>query len=241
GALITGIVNVVGSTISRITEAGVYNQIGPEISVASTKAFSSQVLLLLLHAMYLYQIQNNKNYDDSVLFECLQSIKTILVTMLNNKEQIDDIANKYQHVSDMYYLGLKYSYPIALEGALKLKEISPSIHAEGLSAGELKHGFIALIDENRPTIAFCTRDSVYAKARNAIEQVKARKGKVIVILSDESDVQENEEFIIVPYSHEFLQPILCNVVSQLIAYYCSLHNGFDVDRPRNLAKSVTVE
>ncbi len=237
GALATSIVNVVGSNISRIAEAGVYNQIGPEISVASTKAFSSQVLLLLLHAMYFNQVNGVSNSDQ--LFVELAKLPDLVKTTLEASDKCKDVASRFCDAQDIYYLGLKYSYPIALEGALKLKEISPNVHAEGLSAGELKHGFIAMIEEKRPTIAINPSDSVHSKTNNAIEQVKARSGKVIEIITDPASNSENS--ILVPQTHELIQPILCNIALQLFAYYCSVQNGFDVDRPRNLAKSVTVE
>lgn len=238
GALVTGIVNVVGSTISRITDAGVYNQIGPEISVASTKAFSSQALLLLLHALYLNQINSNytPNYD---LVDAITKLPSQIQETLENANNVEKLSQRFHNVNDIYFLGLKYNYPIALEGALKLKEISPNIHAEALSAGELKHGFIAMIDENRPTIAINPSDSVNSKTSNAIEQVKARNGTVITLLTSQDDADNNS--IIIPQTSELLQPILCNIVLQLFAYYCSVLNGYDVDRPRNLAKSVTVE
>jgi glutamine---fructose-6-phosphate transaminase (isomerizing) len=239
GALVTAIVNVVGSTVSRLTEAGVYNQIGPEISVASTKAFSSQVLLLLLHAMYFNQIKGKLNPDGLSL--AILELPAVIDVALISSTSCYNVAKAYHHVNDIYYLGLKYNYPIALEGALKLKEISPNIHAEGLSAGELKHGFIAMIDENRPTIAINPSDSVHSKTSNTIEQVKARGGKVIQVVTTTADTSEEDDIILVPPTHELIQPIICNIVLQLFAYHCSVLNEFDVDRPRNLAKSVTVE
>jgi glutamine---fructose-6-phosphate transaminase (isomerizing) len=239
GALVTAIVNVVGSTVSRITTAGVYNQIGPEISVASTKAFSSQVLMLLMHALYLNQLQERPNPDGIVQF--LIDLPILIDQTLDTSTECYNIAKIYYQSNDIYYLGLKYSYPIALEGALKLKEISPNIHAEGLSAGELKHGFIAMIDESRPTIAINPLDSVASKTSNAIEQVKARGGKVILITTKSDENSQLQDTIQVPLTNELIQPILCNIALQLFAYHCSVLNDFDVDRPRNLAKSVTVE
>jgi glutamine---fructose-6-phosphate transaminase (isomerizing) len=239
GALVTSIVNVVGSKLSNLCEAGVYNQIGPEISVASTKAFSSQVLLLLLHALYLNQLKGNA--PDPVLIATLAKLPELIEQTLLTSEQCKAIASKFHNSSDIYYLGLKYNYPIALEGSLKLKEISPNIHAEGLSAGELKHGFIAMINQHRPTIAINPTDSVHHKTTNAIEQVKARKGPVIIIANSLKGFEDCEDVLIVPACNELISPIVCNVALQLFAYYCSVLNQFDVDRPENLAKSVSVE
>jgi glutamine---fructose-6-phosphate transaminase (isomerizing) len=243
GALVTGIVNVVGSTISRITDAGVYNHIGPEISVASTKAFTSSALILLLHAIFVGRTKKMSLSDGQELLTEIQYLPKVFKETLKLNDEVAKIAEKYYKTRDMLYLGRKYNYPIALEGALKIKEISHNIHAEGLSGGELKHGFIALIDEERPTFAICTKDSVYEKMASNIEEVKARKGKVIAILSqDPGDVKSVvDDYIVVPQVHEKLQPLVNNLIFQMFAYHCAKLNGFDVDRPRNLAKSVTVE
>ena len=243
GALVTGIVNVVGSTISRITDAGVYNHIGPEISVASTKAFTSSALILLLHAIHIGRKRKLSHSDSQILLEEIQKLPEIFNETLKLNDEISILAEKYYKSKDMFFLGRKYNYPIALEGALKLKEISHSIHSEALSGGELKHGFIALIDENRPTFAIATRDSVYEKMASNIEEVKARKGKVIAILSQTNSDLINivDDYVVVPQTYGKLQPLVNNLVFQMFAYHCSRLNGFDVDRPRNLAKSVTVE
>ncbi len=243
GALVTGIVNVVGSTISRITDAGVYNHIGPEISVASTKAFTSSALILLLHAIHIGRKRKLSHSDSQILLEEIQKLPEIFNETLKLNDEISVLAEKYYQSKDMFFLGRKYNYPIALEGALKLKEISHSIHSEALSGGELKHGFIALIDENRPTFAIATRDSVYEKMASNIEEVKARKGKVIAILSQANSDLINivDDYVVVPQTYGKLQPLVNNLVFQMFAYHCSRLNGFDVDRPRNLAKSVTVE
>ena len=243
GALVTGIVNVVGSTISRITDAGVYNHIGPEISVASTKAFTSSALILLLHAIHIGRKRKLSHSDSQILLEEIQKLPEIFNETLKLNDEISILAEKYYQSKDMFFLGRKYNYPIALEGALKLKEISHSIHSEALSGGELKHGFIALIDENRPTFAIATRDSVYEKMASNIEEVKARKGKVIAILSQANSDLINivDDYVVVPQTYGKLQPLVNNLVFQMFAYHCSRLNGFDVDRPRNLAKSVTVE
>ena len=243
GALVTGIVNVVGSTIARMTEAGVYNHIGPEMSVASTKAFTSQVLILLMHAIYLGRSKKVTITQGQKLIARINNLPNAIEEVLKQNDKIIELAKKYHKYSDFLYLGSKLNYPIALEGALKIKEISHCIHAEGLSCGELKHGFIALIDENRPSFVLATTDTVFDKTCNAIEQVKARKGPVIAIISEvlEASIKLVDDFILVPMCGEKIQPIVNNVVFQLFAYHCSRLNGLDVDKPRNLAKSVTVE
>ena len=243
GALVTGIINTVGSTISRITDAGVYNHIGPEISVASTKAFSSQAIILLMHAIYLGRMKKMSSTTGKNIIEAIQKLPELIEETLKQNANILELARKYHNNQDFFFIGTKYNYPIALEGALKLKEISCNIHAEGLSSGELKHGFIALIDENRPSIAIAPHDSVYDKMCSGIQQIKARKGRVIgIITSAKDDIIENlDDYIVVPKTDEYTQPILNNLVLQMFAYHCSCLNGFDVDKPRNLAKSVTVE
>ncbi len=243
GALVTGIVNVVGSTIARMTEAGVYNHIGPEMSVASTKAFTSQVLILLMHAIYLGRSKKVTITQGQKLIARINSLPKAIEEVLKQNDKISKLAQKYYKYTDFLYLGSKLNYPIALEGALKIKEISHSIHAEGLSCGELKHGFIALVDQNRPSFVIATTDTVFDKTCNAIEQVKARKGLVIAIISEalESTIKLVDDYILVPACGEKIQPIVNNVVFQLFAYHCSVLNGLDVDKPRNLAKSVTVE
>jgi glutamine---fructose-6-phosphate transaminase (isomerizing) len=243
GALVTGIVNVVGSTIARITDAGVYNHIGPEISVASTKAFTSQALLLLMHAIYVGRTTKLSLSQGQELVGHIQNLNLDIKEVLAQNDNISTLAQKYHTSKDFFYLGTKFNYPIALEGALKLKEISYLTHAEGLSSGELKHGFIALVDENRPSFVLATNDTVFDKSCNAIEQIKARKGKVLAVVSDAQSpiLSILDDYIVVPQTDERIQPIINNVVFQLFAYHCSRLNGFDVDRPRNLAKSVTVE
>jgi glutamine---fructose-6-phosphate transaminase (isomerizing) len=243
GALVTGIVNTVGSTISRITDAGVYNHIGPEISVASTKAFSSQVLLLLMHAILLGRSKRLGYTDGIELVKAIQELPKMIAEVLDQSDKIILLAKKYYKYDNLVYVGRKYNYPIALEGALKLKEIS-YIHAEGLSGGEFKHGFIALIDENMPTIAIATKDSIYEKMVSNIQEIRARSGKIITIASQgDSNIEKfSEDTIFVPNStREEVQPLINNIVLQLFAYYCSTLKGLDVDKPRNLAKSVTVE
>jgi glucosamine--fructose-6-phosphate aminotransferase (isomerizing) len=243
GALVTGIVNTVGSTISRITEAGVYNHIGPEISVASTKAFTSQVLLLLMHAILLGRSRKLGYTDGIELIKAIEELPKMIEKVLENSENIKQIAKKYIDYENIVYVGRKYNYPVALEGALKLKEIS-YIHAEGLSGGEFKHGFIALIDEKIPTIAIATKDSIYEKMVSNIQEIRARSGKMITIatIGDKNIQNFSDDIIFVPNSaREEIQPLINNIALQLFAYHCSTLKGLDVDKPRNLAKSVTVE
>ena len=242
GALVTGIVNAVGSTISRITDAGVYNHIGPEISVASTKAFTSQTTILLMHAILLGRMRTMSLTDGQRLIGELMELPNKISQTLQIQEKVKEIAHKYQQVQNLIYVAKKYNYPIALEGALKIKELS-YIHAEGLSSGELKHGFIALIEPNLPTIAIATQDSVYQKQLSSLLEITARSGPIIAIAT-EGDAQITEitnEIIFVPPICEELSPILNVIPMQFLAYYTSYFKGLDVDKPRNLAKSVTVE
>jgi len=242
-ALVTGIVNVVGSTISRITEAGVYNHIGPEISVASTKNVVSQILIGLMHALLLGRLKGAvSQIQVKNLIAEIENLPAQIEKVLSQAEKIKALAEKYYQYQDFIYMGRKYNYPIALEGALKLKELS-YIHAEGLSSGEMKHGFIALVDENLPTISVCTQDSVYDKQLSNMEEIKARKGKIITIANqgDHKAKSLSDEVIYVPLVNELLAPIVNLVPLQLFAYYVSVLRGLDVDKPRNLAKSVTVE
>jgi glutamine---fructose-6-phosphate transaminase (isomerizing) len=243
GALVTSIVNVVSSTVARITDDVVYNQIGPEISVASSKAFSSQAVLLLLHAMFLAKLTTKISLSATkLILQELNELPNKIDQVLDTKEEVERVSNIYSKFDNLMYIGRKYNYAIALEGALKIKEIS-YIHAEGLSGGELKHGFIALIDQNMPTIAICNQDSVYAKQVSNIQEIKARSGRVLAITSlDDNQLQELcDDQLEVPDTIEILQPLVNVVVMQLIAYYCAVARGLDVDKPRNLAKSVTVE
>lgn len=243
GALVTGIVNTVGSTIARITDAGVYNHIGPEISVASTKAFTSSSVILLMHAILLGRMRSLGFSEGEKLINSIKELPELIKEIVDSRELIKTVAASYKDYKDLIYLGRKYNYPVSLEGALKIKEIS-YIHSEGLSGGELKHGFIALIDENLPTVALVTKDSVYEKMYSNLEEIKARSGPVLAIAShgDESIRDIAKDVIYVPQSgSEETQAILNNIALQLFAYYCSAMKGLDVDKPRNLAKSVTVE
>lgn len=238
-ALVTGIVNVVGSTITRITKAGVYNHIGPEISVASTKAFTSQSVLLLMHALLVGGQYSQSSPQILEILGAIERLPDCIENVLEKRAEIERIAQSFKDVRNLLYIGREYNYPIALEGALKIKEIA-YIHAEGLSGGELKHGFIALIDEQMQTIAMATNDAVKDKMLANIAEIKARNGKVICIAHEPHEAVD--ETIIVPdIGSVFLQPLINNVVLQLLAYYAAKLRGCDIDQPRNLAKSVTVE
>lgn len=242
GALTLGIVNAVGSTIARETDAGVYNHAGPEIGVASTKAFVSQLTVLALLTLFLGRQRGMREEDGRRIAEELASIPKKLASILARKEEVRALAKRYAHVRDFLYIGRAYSAPIAFEGALKLKEIS-YIHAEGCSAGEMKHGTIALISEEFPTFAVVPRDSVHEKTLSNIEEIRARRGPVIVLATegDEKAAALAADTFFVPQTHEMLSPILSVLPLQLFAYYVACERGVNPDRPRNLAKSVTVE
>ena len=242
GARLLGIVNVVGSSISRETDAGVYNHAGPEIGVASTKIFISQLTILTLIALLIGRHQKLSLTEGVEIIKALSELPEQVRTVLSQDNHIQAIAEKYSKCSNWLFLGRKYQYPIALEGALKLKEIS-YIHAEGYAAGEMKHGPIALINPQMPTVALVPRDSMYEKMISNIQEIKSRRGPVIAIAT-EGDTRIREmvdEVIEVPQTLEFLYPILTVVPCQLIAYYCARFLNRDIDKPRNLAKSVTVE
>jgi len=237
GLLTLGIVNTVGSTIARETDAGVYNHAGPEIGVASTKAFISQLTVLVLMATYL-----SKTTLDNSLLQELEKIPEKIKIILNKSSQLEILAEKYKNFDNFLFLGRRYSFPVALEGALKLKEIS-YIHAEGCSAGEMKHGPIAMISEKFPTMAIVPQNSVLEKMYSNLEEIKARKGPILAIATEgdkEISVLANDVFF-VPKTIELLEPLLTVVPLQLFAYYVGTKRGLDVDKPRNLAKSVTVE
>lgn len=244
GATIFGLVNVVGSSIARISDAGAYTHAGPEIGVASTKAFTAQLAVLYLIALKVGQL---KGTIDATLFNRLLAdlakvpkyVKEILDDQV---EVIQEIANKYSDAKDFLYLGRGYNFPIALEGALKLKEIS-YIHAEGYPAAEMKHGPIALVDEQLPVVFVATKDSYHEKIISNIQEIKARKGKVIAVVSQGDDVAAElaDDVMFVPQVHEIIAPILSVIPLQLLSYYIGINRELDVDKPRNLAKSVTVE
>jgi glutamine---fructose-6-phosphate transaminase (isomerizing) len=242
GGLTLGIINVVGSTIAREVEAGLYNHIGPEIGVASTKAFTSQLLILALLALFLGRQRGLSLLEGQRLAKGIQALPSLAEETLKEAKKIQEIAEKYKRAENALYLGRKFNYPIALEGALKLKEVS-YLHAEGYPAGEMKHGPIALIDKNFPTVAICLKDSVYPKMLSNLEEIKSRKGPIIVLASqgDEEIKKLTEEVIFLPPVQEILSPILAVIPLQLLAYYLGVARGYNVDRPRNLAKSVVVE
>jgi len=242
GVLCLGITNVVGSSQSRETHAGVYTRSGPEIAVASTKAFLGQLTTLAMITVYLGRQRNMSLIMGKRIVSELQKLPLLAKSILEQKQEIKRIAEKYNKYRDFFFIGRKYNYPIALEGALKLKEIS-YVHAEGTAGGELKHGPLALIDENCPTIAICPTDSVYEKMISNIEEIKARKGLVIAIATQGNEEIKKiaDEVIYIPKTLEMLTPILSVIPLHLFAYYFADSLGCDVDKPKNLAKSVTVE
>ena len=242
GATALGICNAVGSTIARETDGGVYLHAGPEIGVASTKAFTGQVSVLALLALYLGRMRRLSIEQGIELAEALERIPEQIEQTLRIEEQIKELANLYADRSNFLYLGRSYNYPVALEGALKLKEIS-YIHAEGYPAAEMKHGPIALVDENMPVVVLATPDHVYDKVRSNIEEIRARKGKVIAVTTPgHRDLQKLAHHVIeVPETLPQLSPLINVVPLQLLAYYIAVARGCSVDQPRNLAKSVTVE
>ncbi len=243
GATIFGVCNVVGSSIPRATHAGSYTHAGPEIGVASTKAFTAQVTVLTLMAL---QIAHKRgSITESRFRQLLNELETIpskVEIALRSSEKIKEIAYKYRDVKNFLYLGRGYGFPVALEGALKLKEIS-YIHAEGYPAAEMKHGPIALIDEAMPVVVIATKNSSYEKVVSNIQEVKARKGKIIAIVTEgDVDVKEMADYVIeIPETDEILVPLVSVVPLQLLAYHIAVMRGCNVDQPRNLAKSVTVE
>jgi glutamine---fructose-6-phosphate transaminase (isomerizing) len=242
GARVMGIVNVVGSSIARETDFGMYLHAGPEIGVASTKAFTSQVAALALFTLYLARRRNLSILEGRKLVKAIQELPGQVATILEMNDEIRELAERYKDAPNFLYLGRGYQFPVALEGALKLKEVS-YIHAEGYPAAEMKHGPIALIDERMPVVFLAPQDPVYHKVVSNIEEVKARAGRVIAVVNNGDDELESrvDHFIRIPETHPALLPILTVVPLQLLAYHVALLRGCDVDQPRNLAKSVTVE
>ncbi len=243
GATIFGICNVVGASIPRTTHAGVYTHAGPEIGVASTKAFTAQVTVLTLMAFYI--AQQRGTITQSKLIEHLTELNTIpelVEQALKSNDHIKEIAAKFKDSTNCLFLGRGSSFPVALEGALKLKEIS-YIHAEGYPAAEMKHGPIALIDDDMPVVFIATKDSSYEKVVSNIQEVKARKGHVIAIVTEgDTQVKEMADFVIeIPQTDQAFVPLLATIPLQLLAYHIAVMRGCNVDQPRNLAKSVTVE
>jgi glucosamine--fructose-6-phosphate aminotransferase (isomerizing) len=243
GATVLAICNVVGSSIARLSHSGAYTHAGPEIGVASTKAFTAQVTVLTLISLLLAKKKAtiSKNYYRQLLIE-LESIPKKVESMISMNEYIEDLSKKFVNASNFLYLGRGYNFPVALEGALKLKEIS-YIHAEGYPAAEMKHGPIALIDEDMPIVVIATKKGHYEKVVSNIQEVKARNGVVIAIVSQgDVTVKEIADYAIeVPEVAEPLVPILANIPLQLLSYHIAVMRGCNVDQPRNLAKSVTVE
>jgi glucosamine--fructose-6-phosphate aminotransferase (isomerizing) len=239
GVLRLGIVNAVGSTIARMTDAGVYCHAGPEKAVASTKAFISQVTILLLIAL---KLSNGQTKRYKPLLKEIGELPNKVQALLDTADSIKKIAEKYAHYDDFLYIGRHVAFPAALEGALKLKEVS-YIHAEGYAAGEMKHGPLAMIDENFPTFAIATNSHLLEKTYSNIQEIRARKGPVVAIATKGNEHIKKlcDDVIYIPDTEEETQPILQVVAMQLFAYFIADKKGYDVDKPRNLAKSVTVE
>jgi glucosamine--fructose-6-phosphate aminotransferase (isomerizing) len=242
GARTYGIVNVVGSTIARESDGGIYVHAGPEIGVASTKAFTSQVIALLLFTLKIARLRNLSMVDGKEIIQEMMALPKKIQSVLDRAPEIEKIAEEFKNAQNFLYLGRGYSFPTALEGALKLKEIS-YIHAEGYPAAEMKHGPIALIDEKMPVVFVTPHDSVFDKVVSNVQEVKARGGRVIAITTREEETLAGKldyEFRI-PETKDLLTPVLASVPLQLLAYYIAVKRGANVDQPRNLAKSVTVE
>jgi len=242
GATTLGVVNVLGSTIAREVDACVHNRIGLEMSVASTKAFTSQVAIMALLSVYFGRQRKMTSADAKVILNELFLIPEKIKKILELSGEIKKIAEKYINAKNFLYLGRKYNVPTALEGALKLKELS-YIHAEGMPSGEMKHGSIALIDDDFPTMFICLKDSVYEKNISNMEEIKCRGGRIIAVATegDEKIKSVAGDVIYVPETIEPLSPVLATIPLQLFAYHMAVLKGLDVDKPRNLAKSVTVE
>lgn len=242
GALTLGIVNVVGSTIARETDAGVYNHAGPEVSVASTKAFTSQLAILALLTVFLGRQREMSLVTGKRIIEELEALPKAVEKILKNQAAIKTIAKKVKNTKHYLYLGRKYNAPVAFEGALKMKEIS-YVSAEGYATGEMKHGPIALVDEEALSVIIAPEDSVYEKSKGGIQEIRARKGKVFALVTaGDKDIAKMAEYIFeIPKTLEMLTPLLTVIPLQLLAYHVSVLKGNDVDQPRNLAKSVTVE
>ena len=242
GSTTMGVVNAVGSTISRQTDFGIYLHAGPEIGVASTKAFTSQLVALSLFTMFLGRRRGMSAARGHEIGQHLQMLPDQIQEVLKLDEEIRELARDYKDAQNFLYLGRGYQFPVALEGALKLKEVS-YIHAEGYPAAEMKHGPIALIDEDMPVVVLAPRDPIYSKVVSNIEEVKARSGKILAIVSDDAPELQGkvDHMIQVPHTLPHLLPVLTTIPLQLLAYHIAVMRGADVDQPRNLAKSVTVE
>ena len=242
GALVLGLVNVVGSTIARETHAGVYSHAGIEVGVASTKSFVSQITILTLMAILMGRSRDLSYEEGATLLRGLEKLPDQIRETLKESERIREMAQKYCSYFHFLYIGRKYQYPIALEGALKLKEIA-YIHAEGYAAGEMKHGPIALIDPAFPTMAIAPEDGSYEKVISNVQEIRAREGRIVALTTAGNTRLGSlvDDVLEVPQNHELLMPVLTVVPLQLFAYHCAVLRGCDIDKPRNLAKSVTVE
>ena len=243
GAFIFGIVNVVGSSIARASHAGAYTHAGPEIGVASTKAFTAQLAVLTMVALKIAKQKGSINEERYMhLLQELHDIPDKIAEVLTTAEKVKKLADKYKDARDFLYLGRGYNFPVALEGALKLKEIS-YIHAEGYPAAEMKHGPIALVDDQLPVVFVATKDAYHEKVVSNMQEIKARKGRVISVITEGDDYSASlsESIMSVPSADEIVAPMLSVIPLQLLAYYIGVMKGLDVDKPRNLAKSVTVE
>ena len=243
GAIILGVVNVVGSSISRVSNGGAYTHAGPEIGVASTKAFTAQLAVLTMIALKIARKKDTISEERyRHLLNELHAIPEKVFKLLESIEHIKEIAEKYKDARDFLYLGRGYNFPVALEGALKLKEIT-YIHAEGYPAAEMKHGPIALVDESLPVVFVATKDAHHHKVVSNIQEIKARKGKVLAVVTegDETTIDLCDDVFVVPEADEIVAPMLNVIPLQLLAYYIGIAKNYDVDKPRNLAKSVTVE
>ncbi|MBM3416345.1 MAG: glutamine--fructose-6-phosphate transaminase (isomerizing) [Bacteroidetes bacterium] len=243
GAIILGVVNVVGSSIARTSHGGAYTHAGPEIGVASTKAFTAQLAVLTMIALKIGYIKGTISEERyRHLLNELQQIPEKAAWTLKHSGKIKELAEKYKDARDFLYLGRGYNFPVALEGALKLKEIS-YLHAEGYPAAEMKHGPIALVEKTLPVVFVATRDAWHEKVISNMQEIKARKGKVVAVITegDKTSEQLSDDVMIVPEADEIVAPMLSVVPLQLLAYYIGVAKGYDVDKPRNLAKSVTVE
>src|SRR6478735_73463 len=243
GAIILGVVNVVGSSIARASHGGAYTHAGPEIGVASTKAFTAQLAVLTMIALKIAHMRGTITQERYMhLLNELNAIPDKVAEALKLNDHIKMLAKKYADSKDALYLGRGYNFPVALEGALKLKEIS-YIHAEGYPAAEMKHGPIALVDENLPVVFVATKDSYHEKIISNIQEIKARKGKVIAVITEGDEIISSmaDDVIEIPVADELVAPLLSTIPMQLLAYHIGVAKGYDVDKPRNLAKSVTVE
>jgi glucosamine--fructose-6-phosphate aminotransferase (isomerizing) len=242
GYKVLAINNTVGSSIAREADGGIYQHVGPEIGVASTKAFTSQLLIGAMFALYLARMRDMSFSDGVEYVKALKAVPDLVRKALEQAPRIKEIARRYANYDDMLFLGRLSLFPIALEGALKLKEIS-YIHAEGYPAAEMKHGPIALISEKCPSVFFAPKTEIFNKLVSSIQEIKARKGKTIVITTEGCEFPEGvaDDIITIPECHEAVLPIVATIPVQLLSYYIACERGCDVDKPRNLAKSVTVE